>query len=273
MRLQDLFEAPIEDINHVGDWNRSSSFDRAPDRKLLTNPKAIQKIIKMWEKTPVPFQINFVNHAEGRLWMNREAGKVSLEELKKNMPRVFDEIKIDPNAINIIYTNNGGGDWVPLTGWMMAHRFCHTLVRSKGDRQQVPTMWDARDILWRTTSQLLAEYGLKTPEYYDHDRFSPKAKEITNFFYAIGTMRSARNRQLSNPNEFFFELFAQYMMTGSIKFKPLPKQYKSGRIYRNFRGNENDLEYHDISLETLAETLPEYFEDCLRNLHGSIFVM
>jgi hypothetical protein len=117
-------------------------------------------------------------------------------------------------------------------------------------------------------------YGIQgIPEKYNHDRFSPLAREMSRFFHAVGTMRSARNADFSNPNEFFFELFAQYMIGRHIKFKPLPDSYKSGKAWRFIKANEHDRDYYNTKLEDLATTLEEYFEDGLRNLHGAIFVM
>ncbi len=46
---------------------------------------------------------------------------------------------------------------------------------------------------------------------------------ITLFFNQIGSFKSARENKINRYYEFFYEVFAQYLITGSVKFNPLDK--------------------------------------------------
>ena len=120
-----LLETPIEDLSFVGDWNKNSSFG-TKERKLLNNPKAIEKIIQKWGKTSVPFNIFLVNSPEGR--KHTEVGEVSMEWLEKNMPETLKSLKINPDAVNVLFTNNKGNQKVPFTAWIMAHGLGRVLL-------------------------------------------------------------------------------------------------------------------------------------------------
>jgi hypothetical protein len=60
--LKPLSEAPIEDFNTIGDFDKSSSFRKPIDRKLVTLPKSVAKIKAKWSKTQFPFNMYFVTH-------------------------------------------------------------------------------------------------------------------------------------------------------------------------------------------------------------------
>jgi hypothetical protein len=57
MHIHDLFESPISGFDTIGNFDKGTSFRSPVDRKILTNPKSVQKIITKWEKTPVDFNM------------------------------------------------------------------------------------------------------------------------------------------------------------------------------------------------------------------------
>jgi hypothetical protein len=284
MRYHEITEAPIEDLTHVGDWEKSSSFRHAQDRKLLTNPKAIQKITKQWEKTPVDFNVYLVNNADGT--RHGEIGEVSQEWLEQNLPNTAPYFKYNPNAVNILYMNNSGSARVPMTGWVLAHRLGHALNRydnkysswNGGMRRQFQDFTDALAELYRTVATILNDgYGYKdrVPSHErDYDKLRATEGLIAAFYQQIGTMRSARTGNLRDEREFILELLAQYMLTGRIKFNPIPKSFKYGRHnYVMFRGPEGDMEYYNGMLEDLADSLEHMFLNLLGSAVGKILVM
>jgi len=290
MRVVDLFEAPIEDFTHVGDWSKNSSY-REQDRKLLTNPKAVAKITAQWEKTPVNFNMYFVNSPEAR--KHTEVGMVTQEWLQKEMPNTFPLLDIKSDAVNILFTNNSGAERVPMTGWIIAHRFGHAVSRYAygqggypssqfgrgGSQRQIYDFTQAREEILRTTAMFFKDaYGMRNAaeRESDYETLRSQDRMMVAFYHSIGTMRSARNGQIRNEFEFTLELLAQYMLTGRIKFNPLPKMITSpaGRKwYAGFKGNEHDYDYYNTGLETLAETLEEIFLNLLHSCVGRIFVM
>jgi len=48
---------------------------------------------------------------------------------------------------------------------------------------------------------------------------------LGKFTKELGTMSSARNKKLDNFGEFMFELVAQYIITGKIRFNSLPRTF------------------------------------------------
>ena len=276
MRYHEISEAPIEDLTHVGDWTKSSSFRHEQDRKLLTNPKAIRKITAQWERTPVDFNVYLVNNPDGRKW--GEVGAVDQEWVEKNLPNTAPFFEYKPNAVNILFMNNTGDERVPFTGWIMAHRFGHAISRysrSYNGGRQFPDFTDARATVFRITSMILNDaYGRNVPDdEHKYDRVRENEKLMIGFFEHIGTMRSARTGSIRTEFEFTLELLAQYMLTGRIKFNPLPKSFKYGRNYASYNGTEYDWEYYNNALEDLAEELGHHFDNLMHRCVGSILVM
>jgi hypothetical protein len=284
MRFHELLEAPIEDLTHVGDWSKGSSFRHEQDRKLLTNPKAIQKITTAWAKTPVPFNVYLVNNKEGLgAAGNQERGLVTKEWLDQNMPLTAPSIEVNPNAVNILFISNSGDERVPMTGWILAHRFGHAVSRfgfggsygGSSPRRQFYAFQEARDELIRVTSSILNDgFGFKMPHRDSTTALGPFDKLMVAFYEQIGTMRSARSGSIRNSYEFILELLAQYMLTGHIKFNPLPKQFSKGRtVHARFDGPDSDLVYYNDMLEDLAETLGDFFTNLMHDCTGKILVM
>lgn len=285
MRYREISEAPIDDLTHVGDWTKSSSFRHEQDRKLLTNPKALRKITAQWERTPVSFNVYLVNNKDGRV--HGEVGEVSREWMEKNLPTTAPHIEIKPDAVNLLFMNNTGDERVPMTGWIMAHRFGHVVSRynmgqgttprgnTMGMQRQFADFGDAREAINSTMTSILNDgYGLKLRQT-SGGWFGPEGDYLVGFYQHIGTMRSARTGNIRNEAEFTLELLAQYMLTGKIKFNPIPAHFSKGRkVHARFQGPEADMDYYNGMLDDLADgTLNYMFENLLHNCVGKILVM
>ena len=241
MRTTDLFEMPIQNLNLVGNFDKAHSFRHAQDRKLLSNPKAQQKIIHKWQNTVVDFNMYFVN-APG-MAKHAEHGEVSMDWLQANMPKVAPQLEINPEAINVIFTNNNGAERFPMTAWVIAHRLGHAIQASgrfnNGARHIQQSFDTARNTLLRNCSEILSSFGKTIPKtdagfsklgwYGDADERRKKENLLRSFYHAIGTMKSARDRQLRTEYEFVYELLAQYIVMGKITFNLLPKSFKHGK--------------------------------------------
>jgi hypothetical protein len=275
MRYTEITEAPIEDFNLVGDWNKSSSFRHEQDRKLLTNPKAQAKIIHKWAKTVVPFSLNFVNFPGAGKFL--EEGEVTYEWLQQNMPKVLPQLTLRDDAVNVIFTNNSGDERVPMTAWIIAHRFGHALQRM-GKSQPFR---DFRDVLSRGIDAILYRaYNLPSPRsYVSRDpNVQNYDSALLGFMTAIGTFKSARDDNIRNDFEFYLEVLAQYMLTGTVKFNPAPRTVGYGRKAwgRSTRGlylNREMAEYADQALSSLAEQATDYAEEVMHAAVGHIYVM
>lgn len=264
MLIRELFESPISDMSHLGDWERNSSFRHEQDRKLVTNPKAIRKIKAMWKyPEEVNFNIILINNAEANRWT--EMGSVSREKLQRMFPKTIAEIEplLKRDEVNIIFTNNKGDQRVPITGWIMAHRFGHALWRNA--REEHYYFNQAVRTLGEHLTALMRLYGVRTTLFDRETRYLAQA---------IGTFKSARDKKLRNAFELVHELFAQYIMTGQITFNDVPKVLKVGRNYRSLQGDEDDLYAANRLLQfDLPYELGKYFETACHHSVGKIFVM
>lgn len=303
MKVRHLTEAPIEDLSLVGNFEKGSAFRHADDRKLLTNPKAIAKIKAKWANSRYPFVMFMVNNPEGRK-NQHEQGLATEEWLAAQMPMTHAAIKdqLRDDAINILFNGNYGAERTPMTAWTIAHRFGHavTKVNFVGLQHQqphVPSMQEAKALLVQTCGTILNDfygYAGRAPTALDRGGYvvAPSSAErrygglreqdtrlLRDFYHTIGTMRSAREGELRNEFEFQLELFAQYLLTGRIKFNPVPRMMPTGKAVFGrrsgvgFRGTEDDAAEANRMLSILANDLETTFDQALDSMVGQIFVM
>lgn len=277
MRYHEISEAPIDNLSLVGDWDRNSSFRNSDDRGILKSPKGIEKIKRLWQNTSNDFNMYMVNSPEANKFT--EVGVVSKEWLEKNMPKTYSFLQLRDDQINVIFTNNKASQRHPMTAWIIAHRLGHAFwtysgVEGGNNRQYIET----REQMLFYIGQLANQYAIQNTErrYQGANRVmadTEHEKIFLGLYNEIGTMKSARDRNIRNEVEFLHELFAQYIITGSVKFNPLPDSIKVGRSTLRFRGQEMDRIYYDGILEDLANTLNDYFQAALDASVGSIYVM
>jgi hypothetical protein len=162
--LANVTEAPIRDFEYETggaperfDPKKGKGGFRAQDRKLLMNPKAVEKIKKQWEKTPFNFDIYLLQIAALNKPEYREHGLVkpgsdvalairlglagmSMEDYerktaeatpgeKEEFEASLPMVPYPDDGITLLFNGNYGVDKVPLTGWMMAHRLSHAVQR------------------------------------------------------------------------------------------------------------------------------------------------
>lgn len=299
-----LNEMPAN-IRHLGNWD-SKPFTPTPgmtqderkkasgfkkwgwhydDFRILTNPNGVEKINRKWLKVPEDVEMYLLRSQKA--YKQQEVGEVQKEFLTSNLglnvvqtPEEMkqpNDIYINPHAINIIYTNNAGVDRMPFTYWTAAHRLGHAIKRDRGYEEFFK-------ILENELRMILKEiYGKDTRKNYG--MLDPQSEALVReFIKSIGTMKSARDGTIRNFFEFGYELLAQWMTTGSIKFNPLPKSFgkfsKFGRpgTYASLNSNrgqisDEELVEYNEQLNTLANTLEYYAGVALSNAVGKIFVM
>jgi len=294
-----LTEAPIDSFTTVGDWSTNSSF-KDVDRRILTSPKAVEKIKTQWQKTPYHFDMYFVNSSKINKQMFREVGEVSPDFIKRYMPiRTNPVTQSDffepdpfvftpnPNAITVFYTNNQGAERVMMTGWVMAHRLGHAFNAGNGN---VSRAWNTfTQELYQLFKTMMSDvYGQGTRTM---GGFGASTLDITGVLKfaaeTLGTMKAAREGNLRNWYEFGYELLAQYLLTGSIKFNRLPSRMKitAGRFGRSsYTGGSSDPDtqenqaasremYNEHDLDYYSRELEGYLNTVLDIAVGKIFVM
>lgn len=266
---------PIQ-VKTLGNWEDKENKYRwdKPSINLLTNPVGVQKIIQKWSKLPQQFNA-WMLKGPGVSKYN-EIGQVDEAFLTNNLklkivpnPTKPDEINIDPNAINVIYTQNIGSEKVPMNYWTIAHRFGHTVRRNN-------KVWNyfTRELEKDIVTVMDNVFG-RTPSNNTYGFDAAGKTLLKKFANALGTMGSTRKNQLRNFDEFAFELLAQYMITGKVTFNRLPfkmiDRYAWGNpqhIYpRKQNKNWNDyIEYMEEKYQNILEEIVEYAV-------GKIFIM
>ena len=283
---------PLRKLEHIGNWNRNHGF-REKDRKLLTSSRAIKKIEDLWSKCPTVFDIYLVNTPQTNKTDYREVGPVDPSEFPG-----LAGIDFADDAVNIVFTNNMGVESVPLTGWVMAHRFAHVL------RYSAPYTWNSG---WVEVINLfdaffekiikafklpdrypyrLSKYeGMGDPYYGGYSRIhfaADKRRAYDRYKKALaeqlGTSRAARTGNLRNYYEWYYEVVAQYIITGKIRFRKLGDTVDFGPapFGRRFTKTLNDIPMI-YQLNSYGQKLASDLEDIIGGLIadsvGMVFLM
>jgi hypothetical protein len=279
-----LDEMPVSHYQTVGDFSKGSSFRKEPDRKLVTNPKAIQKLHTKLANGKFDLNLFFVNMPGMGKYV--ETGLVpSGDWVAQHMPKAWPEIQpnISSESINVIFTNNSATPHYPMTAWIVAHRIGHAIDRWTSERQD-RGFADMTKTMEEYAARVFELYGVRLPKSYSsyyggNDQRSSlprRALLLRYFFEQIGTMKSARDRNLRDDGEFRHELCAQYLTSGKITFRPLGRSivvgYSYGRPqYRSCA--EGDVDYANSLVSSLAETVEDSFDTSIGQCVGRILVM
>ena len=281
MRSQEFItEAPLADYQPLGDFSKPGPF-RGPDKKLIPHPVNQLKTQTFLQNTPYDFRLFFSNiPGTGKY---SEYGPMKPETVKIIFGDEGEKIVAGhEDAITIVYVGNKGDSKVPLTPWIMAHRFGHAIQAGhrgmvRGDK--VCAWPDAEQYFFSTVNQLLNRaYGkIGTPGGNLKFELTP---EYNALFNAMGTQRSSRSGSIRRPYEFLYELFAQYIKDGKITLNPLPANLGYGRQnwgnpskYMYLKQDYRDESTRQYEAQGLADDLSDYFGEVLRSAVGQIYVM
>ena len=280
-------EDPIDEMalakyQTFGDFNKPGSFTGV-DKKLVPHPKNIQKATTFFEQTPYDFRLFFANISG--LGKYRETGPVSPERIRQifNKEQADEIINGSEYAITVIYVSNVGDRKVMMTPWIMAHRFGHAIQAGARQNRTWNAWTEVERHFFSQINQILAEYyGLRraTDSYSYRSINWNVSREYSALFNAIGTQRSSRERQINRPYEFMYEMFAQYLKTGTVTLNPLPDRIPYGKMvfgrpsqYLTLKPevrNDPDTKY---ITDTLGNDMAILFSDVLFNAVDKIYVM
>lgn len=250
--------------NFTGKEAEEGGFDET-DRKLLTNPKAIEKITKQWEKTKFNFDVYMVNKSSTNSEDYQEIGPIDLNYLRTELEISPNEIPDPkPDNITIIFNGNFGDDQVPMTGWVIAHRFGHVMNRDmmNGEGKHEEFQYFNIELKHILDNILGGVYG-----FYFRNITDPGLGEV---FSQIGTMKSARDKRITRGYEFVYELIAQYLLTGTVKLQ-LPKVLKHlGDVYPSDRHMHK---MYNSELSEYEENIVSHIENLIGYYVGKILWM
>jgi hypothetical protein len=277
----ELSEAPLADYVPMGDFDKPGPF-RGADKKLVVHPTNQIKAQKFFEKTPYDFRLFFSNISGTGKYS--EYGAMSPNNIKEIFQDQADAIiNGHDNAITVVFVGNKGDSKVPMTPWIMAHRFGHAIQAT--NRMGGWSAWkEVENLFFRTVNSMLEEYYGKDSNSTGSNSYGQvkwnMTPEYNALFNAIGTQRSSRRGEIRRPYEFLYEIFAQYLGTGSVTFNALPNNLGYGRQawgtptkYLRLKSEYADDASRREMADQLANDMKFMFDDVLSNSVGKIFVM
>jgi hypothetical protein len=274
-----LDEAPLSTYQPMGNFEKPGPF-RGADKRLVPHPTNKLKAQKFFENTPFDFRLFFSNiPGTGKY---RETGELPPAKIREkfNKENADQIINGSEEAITVVYLGNYGDAKVILTPWMMAHRLGHAIQAGQLSRRN--NAWtNAENHFFSTINNLLDNYYGKAASSGRTSvvrwQLSP---EYNALFNAIGTQRSSLSGDIRRPYEFLYELFAQYLGTGSVKLNPLPTNLGYGRKawgrptkYMNIKPMFSDEKVRKQIADTLAYDMELMFNDVLSSAVGKIYLM
>lgn len=278
---ENINEAPLQSYTPMGDFDKPGPF-RGPDKRLVPHPTNILKTQRFLEQTPYDFRLFFSNiPGTGKY---SEYGPMDANQLKQIFGDQADQIiNGSEDAITVVFVGNKGDAKVPMTPWIMAHRFGHAIQAGARKNNKWSAWGEAEKHFFSQVNQMLEEYYSKTTQnqYGQRDPFRFQlTPEYNALFNAIGTQRSSRSNEIKRPYEFLYELFAQYLGTGKVTLNPLPTNLGYGRKawgtpskYLNIKPEFRDENDRADATDMLANDMGYMFDDVLSSSVGKIFVM
>ena len=281
-----LKEMPITNFQTLGKWgpdDRPRGYNKQ-DIGILTNPKAVEKVHRQWSNSKENFDLYFIRQPNAAKFI--ETGEVTPEWVKEKL-----SLDIHPvgDHITVIFTNNKGAEKIPMTAWTMAHRLGHALTRTNGLGNN-KTMYnkefvtevekDFKNIVRQMFPKQIQQPSGWTP--YNDQKPNPYTVQPLHIAYIVGSMKSARERNLRNFFEFSHELTAQYLITGKVKFNPLTKSVllRNRMAWGNpapqtrYSGaSDEELEELNEELQNMAEKYEYTLDGIFQSLLGKMFVM
>lgn len=219
---QKLVEAPVEDIQTMGNWEKKTKsgnkYDQ-PSIKLLKNPEYLKKL-KATFASNIPYNFNLYFIKSPKASQHVEVGPVSEEKLIQyisdvDVSPIINASKANPESITIIFTNNSAAEKVPLTPWMIAHRISHSMYRASFS-------YDSSNQLANEYKHFFRQINSTLQGCFNiSGGFTSRDKALVKLVNKLGTFRSARENKITRPFEFIHEVFAQFLTTGNIEFNPI----------------------------------------------------
>jgi hypothetical protein len=304
-RFMDLFEAPLADVSHYGDWSDTTSnhkpitgqdstndigrnafaknsFVSKVDRTLATDPKNLDILKKKFEARAEDFYLYFINDPKMLYFLkNVDYGEITLKQAAHEFPKPM-TAKIEqvlenyPMSIQVVLAHNEGGEHRhALTPWTIAHRMVHALMSINGKIGR----YNWQNEITSTDRDL--EYIAK--KYYDfHVAEGETAAGV--MLMSLCTMASVRNNKilkLYDSGDYYYELkaemFTQYILTGKITFKPAPTVLQYGDETLKHPRNEYPIKpgtQADVQrmINQAREHYEGIFQTILKEARGKIVV-
>ena len=179
--------------------------------------------------------------------------------------------KEDRSAVNVIFRGLGDGfnqrDNLPPTPWIVIHWIAHGVMKTGTAADSAASYNAVQDTLTDAISSL---YGIYTPR--GNEGINIKDDAGRDFMHSAFTFRSARKRMLRSWWEGIHELFAEWLSTGSVRWKT-PAQEIGRKPNKGFLCCEPRDEYIGEIMDDMVKKLGRAFENVLADAKGSWYVV
>lgn len=264
-------EDALDTLELRGSWDdgKPHGYDK-PSIKMMQNPNTVDRIKAKWSKLEHPVDAYIIKGP--KVHQYTELGRVGWKFVRDKLKLNLD---YDDEKITAIFTNNKGAEKIPMTPWTLAHRLGHAMARDNIKHER-PYMYVE---LERTVEKLFLDVG----KYYGIVRQHPRTIDEPNkkaLAHAIGTFKSARDRNLRASFEFVNESIAQFIITGKITLnKNLPKMLNVRSAWGHPQGpylrytEENTKEHLEDLLDTAEYSIYNGIDALFGASIGNIYVM
>ncbi len=308
MRYKEFFkEAPISDFRPMGDYDDEIDQDYYDDsdaeyytgpawttgeKKKIHSKKWQNKVAKSWSKTKNNYILIPVAGEDAYNYEIIERGVVDVSEVQGDFPQGYEFLQ-ELNIIDqqgkrteqhqdktvVFFLGNAAADWVATSGWMLLHRLGHGSRTTRGKENPAYTQ-----ILTQIIQGLQSIYGnfgvdIRLDANYNSSRYKNSSAWADYGLQKIMTTGSARRNKVRDRFEGLYEMWAQYLNSGSVKLKapdsidltnvnsvPNPKEEQEL--------TEMDKDILSGSIEDLEETLnEELFPAFEQSIAGEIILM
>lgn len=274
-----LVEMPVNNVKLLGgddSWEKRKSFDKGSFEDLK-NPQ-FESTVKAAFKTEEDFSFYFLNDSrftkdDSDDYM-AEVGEVGPEHKFWQLSGLDYNDFVSDYDISIIFLGNYGSELVKLTPWVLAHRIGHAFRASRDNYGIQETFKQMEDMLKDMLNWILEDYGIKL-KLRNFPSYGDEVKYVRPILEALGKFKSAREHKLSRPYEFLYECFAQYLITGEVKFNEdlkdikidLGDEYeKDIKVYKYNSADGIDIDGYGRGMEHISD-------DIMRSAIGSVFLM
>lgn len=241
--FETYFEMALTDFKKIGKWEGKNrhGYDKA-SVGILNSDAGVRKIQDTFNKVNLAdFNLYFVKQPNASAY--NQIGRTTPEFIKKafNLEVGKDIKEPEGGEISIIFTNNIASERTPLTPWTIAHRIGHAFLSEKQIRRASNIDDYIKDI--NNTIKYILNDCYEYNNTSNLSLYNSRHYILRDFLENIGTFRSARLKKLPRTFEFFYECFAQWLLTnGKLRFNDFPKVLKdsnrkawgkdTGRVYK-----------------------------------------
>jgi hypothetical protein len=231
----DLDGNEAEMMSRFHGYNREMRHFSQKEKRIIRDEQYVQHIRNVFVRCPVDLSFYFWQSKNPNYDLTAFHGAVDQQWLVKRLgEKAAANIAAQASSdiVTIVMTNNLSDENKISLGspWIIAHRMAHGLF---GDRPSGEESWRIREAFNHFLKKIIrVAYSIQWPD--ENTSFGNIMADDYREIYGkllghtLGTMKSAREGKLTSYNEWWFETFSQFIITGRVTFKALPDRFDDG---------------------------------------------